>query len=335
MHRPALSQRRHCLRLLAACTYAGTPLYSHARARMTIRLSHVVAQETPKGLALQRFAELVAHRSEGSIQVQIFPDSQLYGDNDEVQALQFGAVDMLAPSVSKFGRIGFDEFEVFSLPFVFDHLRDAHRVTQGELGQQLLERLSQQRLVGLGFLDNGFKHMSANRPVLSPIDLRGLRMRIQASWVIAEQMRVLGARPIALPFDETRTALSARVVDGTENTTSNFWTQRMDAVQSDLSLTQHGYLGYAVIANERFWRNIPASERALIHQALVDALQWGNAIADSQNEAALVALRAAKTSRIHTLSAAQRTRFREAVWPVYAALAKRIGASWVDAVKAL
>jgi C4-dicarboxylate-binding protein DctP len=333
----ALLRRRQCLRGAAACALASTLPQRAALAAsgrpVTLRFSHVVAQETPKGLAAQRFKTLVEQGSGGRIQVLVYPDGQLYGDQDEMQALQLGAVDMLAPSLSKFGRIGFPEFELFDLPFLFRQVADVRRITQGPLGQRLLERLGRQGLTGLGFFDNGFKQMSANRPLLAPSDFAGLRMRVQASRVIAAQMRALGAQPVTLAFSETRRALEAGVVDGTENPISNFWTQGMHEVQTDLSLTEHGYLGYAVVVNQRFWQSLSSADSTLLGQALREALDYGNAIADAQNDKALAALRQAGTTRIHSLSEAQRTRLRQTVEPVHTALDSRIGLSWMDAVR--
>ena len=334
---PALLRRRQCLRGAAACALSTALPGRAARAAsgqaVTLRFSHVVAQETPKGLAAQRFKTLVEQGSGGRIQVLLYPDGQLYGDQDEMQALQLGAVDMLAPSLSKFGRIGFPEFELFDLPFLFSQIADVRRITQGPLGKRLLERLGRQGLTGLGFFDNGFKQMSANRPLLAPADFAGLRMRVQASRVIAAQMRALGAQPVTLAFSETRRALETGVVDGTENPISNFWTQGMHEVQTDLSLTEHGYLGYAVVVNQRFWQSLPSADSALLGQALREALDYGNAIADAENDKALAALRRAGTTRIHSLSEAQRARLRQTVEPVHKALASRIGLSWMNAVR--
>ncbi|MGQ0708897.1 MAG: DctP family TRAP transporter solute-binding subunit [Rhodoferax sp.] len=324
--------RRHALQALAAaawpCAHAAAPQ------GITIRLSHVVAHQTPKGLALQRFKERVQSLSEGRIQVVLYPNSVLYGDADEMQALQLGAVDMLAPSLSKFGRMGFPEFELFDLPFLFANSQEVRRVTDGPVGQQLLAGLTRQRMVGLGFLDNGFKHMSANKPLLEPPDFTGLRMRVQSSRVIAHQMRALGAQPVVLTFAETRRALATGVVDGTENPVSNFWTQRMHEVQTDLSLTQHGYLGYCLVVHQRFWDNLAEEDRELIQTALAQALHWGNAIAQHENDQALAALRASATTRIHTPASAQRERLRQAMQGVYLGLEGRIGRPWMEQVYA-
>lgn len=325
--------RRRWLHGVAAAALATRAAQAAPRPALTIRFSHVVAEETPKGLAVQRFKALVEQRSEGRIEVLHYPGAQLYGDQDEMQALQLGAVEMLAPSLSKFGRIGFPEFELFDLPFLFNNAAEVRRVTEGAIGRRLLKGLSRHGLVGLGFFDNGFKQMSANRPLLAPADFKGLRMRVQASRVIAAQMRALGAQPVNLAFSETRRALAHGVVDGTENPVSNFWTQNMHEVQSDLTLTQHGYLGYAVIVNQRFWDSLPQDDRALLALAMHEATEYGNQIADAQNNKALEALRLAGTTRIHVPSLAQRAQLRRAVESVHVALERRIGTAWMDVVR--
>lgn len=297
---------------------------------LKIRFAHVVARDTPKGLAVERFKTLVAERSGGRMVVEVYPGSTLYGDRDEMQALQAGAVEMLAPSLSKFGRVGFPEFELFDLPYLFDNLQDVHRITEGPLGARLLKGLERQGMVGLGFLDNGFKQMSANRPLLGVAAFKGLRMRVQTSRVIAEQMRALGALPVPLSFAVTEQALARGVVDGTENPLSNFWTQGMHRVQSDLTLTEHAYLGYAVITGERFWRSLSQIDQRLLQQAMSDALRYGNHIADSQNSKALLALRRAGTTAVHEPSAEQRALLREAVQPVHQQFSARTGKQYLE-----
>ncbi len=303
-----------------------------AEPSLRIRFSHVVANDTPKGIAVQRFQQLVHTRSGGDVAVVIYPRAQLYGDVDEVQALQLGAVEMIAPSLSKFGRMGFPEFELFDLPFLFASTADVATVTKGPVGRQLLRQLERIQLFGLGYLDNGFKHMSANKALIAPGDFVGLRMRVQSSRVIAAQMKALGAQPVALPFGETQRALAAGVVDGTENPVSNFWTQGMHTVQSHFSLTQHGYLGYAVVTNQRFWTGLSAAHRQLLAGALADALAYGNAIAQQENDKALQALQQAGTTVIDPVSDEQRQALRLAVQPAYDDLEQRIGTVWLEQV---
>ncbi|APW42580.1 DctP family TRAP transporter solute-binding subunit [Rhodoferax saidenbachensis] len=306
-------------RLLFACwLYAAlSPLHAATAAPVVVRFSHVVANDTPKGRMVLQFQALVAARSQGRIQVNIYPDSRLYGDDDEMEALRLGAVEMLAPSLSKFGNVGLPEFEVFDLPFLFSDLAQVHRLTQGAVGQQLLAALGRQQLQGLGFMDNGFKQMSARKPLRTPADYQGLRLRVQASSVLLAQMQALGAQGVALPFGESRRALSSRVVDGTENPLSNFLTQGLADVQSDVTLTRHGYLGYVVLTNPRFWASLAAADRRLLQTALADALAFGNALSATLDQQALTQLRSMPGVRIHALSEAERERLRTAAQPAY------------------
>lgn len=317
---------------LGACWLLAS-LAGAAPVPMLVRFSHVVAPDTPKGQMVERFQALVEQRSGGRIRVAVYPDSQLYGDQDEIEALQLGAVEMLAPSLSKFSAMGVNGFEVFDLPFLFQDLDQVRCVTRGAIGRQLLEDLSRHRMVGLGFLDNGFKQMSAHKPLREAGDFKGLRLRIQASRVVAAQMRALGAHPVVLPFGETQRALASGVVDGTENPLSNFLSQGLAPVQAAVTLTDHGYLGYAVVANPRFWAHLAAPDRQLLQQALAEALEHGNRQSAALNAQALAALRQSPQVRVHALTPPQREALRQAMQPVYADFQRRSGARLLQRIQ--
>ena len=298
-----------------------------------VRFSHVVAPDTPKGRMALRFKELVEQRAAGRIRVEVYPDSQLYGDDDEMEALRLGAVELLAPSLSKLGNFGVPEFEVFDLPFLFSDLAQVRLVTQGPIGQQLLQRLGRQQMQGLGFLDNGFKQMSASRPLRTPADYKGQRLRVQASRVLVAQMRALGALPVVLPFGETRRALASGVVDGTENPLSNFLTQGLAGVQPDVTLTRHGYLGYAVVTNPRFWASLSTADRDLLTGALADALAVGNRLSAQLNQQALEQLRRNPGVRIHEVTPPERAALKLAVQPVHDAFRSSVGPELLNEVQ--
>ena len=313
---------------------AGAVFGTHAApSGVLIRLSHVVAPDTPKGRMALHFKSLVEQRSGGRLQVEVYPDSQLYGDDDEMEALQLGAVEILAPSLSKFGSAGVSEFEVFDLPFLFTDLAQVRCVTQGPIGQQLLQRLSRQQMVGLGFLDNGFKQMSAGKPLQQTQDFKGLRLRVQASRTLVAQMRSLGALPVVLPFGDTQRALATGVIDGAENPPSNFLTQGLATVQRALTLTDHGYLGYAVVSNPRFWASLNKADQTLLSQALKEALAEGNRLAAHMNQQALISLIQLQGVAVSRLSSTQRVALRRAVQPVYDDLARRGGARLLGQVQ--
>jgi C4-dicarboxylate-binding protein DctP len=301
-----------------------------AQAPIVIKFSHVVAPDTPKGKGSLKFKELAEKYTNGKVTVEVYPNSQLYKDNEELQALQLGAVHMLAPSLAKFGPLGVREFEVFDLPFILPNKAALRKVCDGPLGAKLLKLLEPKGIVGLAYWDNGFKDMSANKPLLMPADFRGLKMRIQSSKVLEAQMRALGAIPQVMAFSEVYQALATGVVDGTENPPSNEYTQKMHEVQKYTMLSDHGYTGYAVIVNKRFWDGLAADIRAALTKAMKEATDFTNDIAVKENEEALEEIRKSGKSQIITLSAEQKAAWRKALEPVYAEMTGRVGKAIMD-----
>ncbi len=306
---------------------------THAAAEpIVIKFSHVVAPNTPKGLGAQKFAELAEAYTDGAVRVEVYPNSSLYKDREEMEALQLGAVQLIAPSLAKFGPLRLHEFEVFDLPYLFDNAEALHKVTTGPLGARMLESLESRGVTGLAFWDNGFKSFSANTPIRLPEDLKGKRMRIQSSKVLDAQMRALGAIPLVTAFSEVVQALRAGVVDGTENPHSNFYTQRMYEVQKHMTLTAHGYLGYAVITNQKFWAELPGGIRSALERAMRETTDYTNRIARAENDKALEAVRATGMTEIHAPTEAERDAFKRALLPVHEQMAKRIGPALIEAI---
>jgi len=305
---------------------------AHADGPIVIKFSHVVAVDTPKGKAAEFFAKRAGELTKGKVKVEVYPNSQLYKDKEEMEALQLGSVQMLAPSLSKFAPLGVKEFEVFDLPFIFDDYTDLHNVTQGAVGQGLLKKLESRGITGLAFWDNGFKVMSANKPLKSVEDYKGLKMRIQSSKVLDAQMRALGALPQVLAFSETYQALQTGVVDGTENPPSNLYTQKMHEVQKHLTITNHGYLGYAVVVNKKFWDGLPADIRTQLSKAMAESTKVANDIAKQENEDALAKVAASGKTTIYKASLAERFLLKKALVPVHKQMASRIGQETLDAI---
>ena len=317
--------------LLAAAVAA--PALASGRGPVRLRFSHVVAPDTPKGRMALHFQALVHERAGDRLRVEVHPDSQLWGDDDEIEALRLGAVEMLAPSLSKFGMAGVPEFEVFDLPYLFSEATQVRRVTEGPVGQALLRRLERQQMLGLGFLDNGLKHMSAQHPLRGVADFAGLRVRVQASRVIEAQWRALGARPVVLPFAETRQALASGVVNAAENPLSNFLTQDLAPVQPHLTLTRHGYLGYAVVTNPRFWASLAVGDRRLLTDALRAALAHGNQLAAELDRNALAALKERPDVQVHLPSDAERDGLRRAMQRVVETFERGPQGRWLRDVR--
>jgi C4-dicarboxylate-binding protein DctP len=298
-----------------------------------VKFSHVVANDTPKGKGALRFKELAEQRTNGRVKVEVYPNSTLYKDNEEIEALQLGTVHLLAPSVSKFGPLGVREFEAFDLPFIFPDRNVLAHVTEGPVGASLFKKLESKGIRGLAYWDNGFKVMTANKPLRMPEDLKGLKMRIQSSKVLDAQFRAVGAIPQVMAFSEVYQALQTGVVDGTENTPSNVYTQKMHEVQKYLTLSDHGYIGYAVIVNAKFWDGLPADIRTTLEGAMRDATRYANAIARQENDQALAAIKAAGKTEIITLDDRQKAAWRKAMQPVYKEMEGRVGKDLIAAIQ--
>jgi C4-dicarboxylate-binding protein DctP len=304
---------------------SAAPYQALAQTPILLKFSHVVAPDTPKGKGANKFKELAEKYTDGRAKVEVYPNSQLYKDNEEVDALRLGAVQMLAPSLSKFGPLGAREFEAFDLPYIFQDMEALRKVTDGPVGKELLGKLDGKGIVGLAFWDNGFKIMSANKQINSPDELLGFKMRIQSSKVLEAEAKALGALPQVLAFSEAYHALQSGVVDGTENPPSNMYTQKMHEVQKYATITNHGYLGYAVIANKKFWDGLPADIRAQLEKAITEATEYTNEIAQKENDDALEAMKASGKTEFHTLTPAERKAWFEALKPVHKAMESRIG----------
>jgi C4-dicarboxylate-binding protein DctP len=302
---------------IAITALALAPLGVQAQQPIVIKFSHVVAENTPKGKGALKFKELAEERTKGRVKVEVYPNSQLFKDGEEMQMLQLGNVQILAPSVSKFGPLGVRAFEVFDLPYIFDDDKDLHNVTQGRIGQQLFKKLEDKGIIGLAYWDNGFKQMSSNKPLKTPADFRGQKIRIQSSKVLDAQMRALGATPQVMAFSEVYQALQTGVVDGQENTWSNIYTQKFYEVQKYITVSDHGVIEYAVIVNKKFWDGLPGDIRTALDGAMKDATKYANDIAKQENDQALEKIKASGKSQIITLTPEEKRAWKKAELKVH------------------
>jgi C4-dicarboxylate-binding protein DctP len=319
-------------KLLVALFVGALSLTAYAQAPIVIKFSHVVAADTPKGKAAEMFAKKAGELTKGKVKVEVYANSTLYKDKEEMEALQLGAVQMLAPALSKFGPLGVKEFEVFDLPFLFSSYEDLRKVTNGPVGKQLLAKLEPKGIRGLAYWDNGFKSFSLNTPIKTPADLKGKKLRIQSSKVLEEEVRALGGLPQVMAFSEVYQALQTGVVDGTENPISNLYTQKMHEVQKHLTLTEHGYLGYAVIVNKKFWDGLPADVRGQLEDAMEQATRYANQIAKVENDGALEAVKKSGKTTVYVPTKEERLAFKRALVPVHQKMEGRVGKEVIQAV---
>ena len=303
-----------------------------AQSPIIIKFSHVVANDTPKGKGALKFKELAEKYTNGKVKVEVYPNSTLYKDKEEIEALQLGAVQMLAPSTAKFAPLGAKEFEALDLPWLFKDDATYAKAMKGPVGKWLFKKLESKGITGLAYWDNGFHMVSANRPLLTPADFQGLKMRISGSKIADRYFRDLGAIPQILAFSEVYQALQTGVVDGCENTPSNYLTQKFHEVQKDITVSNHAHLQYAVIVNTKFWNGLTADIRKELDKAMDEATAYTNSIARKENEDALAAIKASGKTTLHYLTDDQRKAWQTAMRPTYGWAKGRVGQEVLDLI---
>ncbi len=302
--------------------------------KLVLKFSHVVAENTPKGLAVRRFADLVRDKSHGRIQVEVFPNGQLVGDEQEIDALLDGQVQLIAPSTGKLAEL-FPAWQVFDLPYAFPDQATVVQAMEGPIGQKLFQTLRGRGLQGLAMWDNGWKQMtSSQRPLVEPADFAGQRFRVQPSQVLLEQFKAVGAAGVPVAFDQTYRALETGHVDGQENTPSNIYWKKFHEVQKYMTISNHGYLGYTVMTTRSYWESLPADARQTLTEALSETTAWVRENAGRLNQQDLDRIKQAPIE-IHVQTEQEREAWKAAFRPVYDYFARAIDADLMNAVREL
>ncbi|WP_411992748.1 TRAP transporter substrate-binding protein [Agarivorans sp. DSG3-1] len=302
-------------------------------APIELKFSHVVAENTPKGQMALKFKELVDQRLPGKVEVKVYPNSQLYGDGKELEALLLGDVELISPSLSKFKKYT-KKLQVFDLPFLFQDMAAVERFQASAEGQELLSSLESKGLVGLGYLHNGMKQLSANEPLYTPADAKGKKFRIMSSDVLAAQFEAVDAVPLKKPFSEVFTLLQTRAIDGQENTWSNIYSKKFFEVQASITESNHGVLDYLIVTSAEFWLELPDDIRTELKAALDEAVAHGNQIAAQKADEDKANIMASKRSEVISLSPEQRMQWVEAMKPVWQQFEGEIGKNIIDAAVA-
>ncbi|HEK3643853.1 TPA: TRAP transporter substrate-binding protein [Pseudomonas aeruginosa] len=318
--------------LLCALAIGGSCL-ANAAQPIVIKFSHVVAENTPKGQGALLFKKLVEQRLGGRVEVDVYPNSSLFGDGKEMEALLLGDVQMLAPSLAKFEQYT-RKVQIFDLPFLFDDIQAVDRFQRSPQGRALLTSMQGKGILGLAYWHNGMKQLSANRPLLEPEDARGLKFRVQASDVLNEQFRQLRAISRKMSFAEVYQGLQTGVVNGTENTWSNYESQKVNEVQKYFTESNHGLVDYMVITNAKFWNGLPADIREELQRIMDEVTVQVNLEAERLNRDARQRILASGASEIHTLSPRQRADWRQVMQPVWQKFRGNVGADLLQAAEA-
>jgi C4-dicarboxylate-binding protein DctP len=290
-------------------------------AEYTLKFSHVVSENTPKGKAAKYFEKRLEELSGGKIDVQVYPSSQLYSDSAVVKALRLNSVQMAAPSFSKFGKI-VPQLALFDLPFLFKDIEHLHKVQDGKVGQKLKDMVTAKGIVALDYWDNGFKQFSSSsKAIINPKDAEGQKFRIMSSKVLEAQMKAVGGNPQMMPFSEVYSGLQQGVIDAAENPISNIYTKKFYEVQKYLTISDHGYLGYLVVMSKKFWKSLPADLQANVKQAMKEATAKEREYAQELDKEQFEKIKeyAKKTGKleIFTLTPEQKEAWRKAVSVIY------------------
>jgi C4-dicarboxylate-binding protein DctP len=301
-------------------------------APLVVKYSHVVADVTPKGQAALKFKELVEKKLPGKVEVQVFPNSQLFGDGKEMEALLLGDVQIIAPSLAKFGKYT-PKLQIFDLPFLFNDMAAVDRFQASKDGQALLNSMSKKGITGLGYLHNGMKQLSANKPLGMPEDAKGLKFRIQASDVLEAQFKAVGGNPQKLAFAEVYQALQTGVVDGTENPWSNIYSKKFHEVQQYIMESNHGVLDYMVIANTKWWEGLPADIRKVLNEAMVESIKFGNEVSATEDANFRAKVIADNKAKVLPMSKEHLAAWRTAMQPVWKKFESDIGADLIQAAQ--
>ena len=299
---------------------------------IVLKFSHVVAPDAPKGKAALYFKELAEKYTGGRVKVEVFPNSSLYKDKEELEALQLGSVQLLAPSISKFSPLGVKEFDVFDLPFLLSDEARARQMMASPMMADLNKKLENKGISPLAYWDNGAHDYTANKPLIMPDDFRGMKMRIQGGKVQDAVTRELGAIPQIIAFGELYQALQTGVVDGEDNVPTNILTQRFYEVQKHLTISHHGRLTYALVTNKTFWNSLPEDVRAQLDRAVKESTDFFNATAAKDNEDAIEKIKASGKTEIHILTDAERKAWIKKLMPVHTEMQSRFGKDFIERI---
>jgi C4-dicarboxylate-binding protein DctP len=297
---------------------------------IVMKFSHVVAENTPKGQMANKLKELIAEKTGGSVVMEVYPNSQLFGDDKVLEAMLLGDVQLAAPALSKFSRYT-DVLALYDLPFLFKDLDAVDRFQQSEQGQAMLDAVNKKGLIGLGYLHNGMKQLSSSKPLRVPEDASGLKFRIMSSEVLEAQFDAVDAAPLKKPFSEVFTLLQTRAIDGQENTWSNIYSKKFFEVQPYITESNHGLLDYMVVTSKEFWMELSDEQRGQVKEALDEALAFGNQVArDKAIEDKQLIAESGRTEIIE-LSDEERAQWVDAMKPVWKQFEEEIGAELIDA----
>ena len=319
---------------MALTVTAGAASAACEDGEIVVKFSHVTnTDKHPKGIAASLLEQRINDEMNGTMCLEVYPNSTLYNDNKVLEAMLQGDVQLAAPSLSKFEKFT-KEFRLFDLPFMFKNIDAVDDFQASDNGQALLDSMQRRGLQGLAYWHNGMKQMSANKPLVAPTDANGLKFRVQSSDVLVAQMEAIGGSPQKMAFSEVYGALQQGVVDGQENTWSNIYGKKFFEVQDGVTETNHGIIDYLVVTNVDWLESLDAPVRDQFLQILGEVTQTRNAESTQVNNEAKAAIIAAG-GEVRSLDATQRQAWVDTMKPVWEQFAGDVGQDKIDAAQAI
>ncbi|WP_110927334.1 DctP family TRAP transporter solute-binding subunit [Bacillus massiliglaciei] len=302
--------------------------------QIIIKFSHVVAENTPKGMAANRFAKLVDEYTNHRVKVEVFPNESLYDDEEEWKALKNNEVQMIAPATSKLTNVS-KRWMLLDLPYIFPNDQALKETLSGEVGQELLGDLEGEGIKGFAIWSNHFKQITSNQEIRSPEDFKGKNFRIMPSEVLKEQFGHFGATTSMLGFNETFQNLEDHATDSQENTISNIYSKKLYQLQNNLTMSNHGYLGYAVMMNGSFWESLPPDIQKEIQRAMDKTTDWIWVKSSEMNEELLLDIQRESDIHIYRLSSEERKEWMDKMTQIYPEFEEEIGSGLLDKTLAI
>ncbi|MCE8510764.1 DctP family TRAP transporter solute-binding subunit [Ruegeria pomeroyi] len=319
---------------LALTVTAGAAMAACDDGEIVVKFAHVTnTDKHPKGIAASLLAERVNAEMNGTMCMEVYPNSTLYNDDKVLEAMLQGDVQLAAPSLSKFEKFT-KKFRLFDLPFMFKNVDAVDAFQTSDAGQALLDSMQKRGLQGLAYWHNGMKQMSASKPLLVPSDANGLKFRVQSSDVLVAQMEAMGASPQKMAFSEVYGALQQGVVDGQENTWSNIYGQKFFEVQDGTTETNHGIIDYLVVTSVDWLDSLDAGVRDQFLTILKEVTDARNAESTKVNNEARNAILAAG-GVVRELSAEQRQEWVDTMKPVWDKFVDDVGQDAIDAAQSI
>lgn len=301
--------------------------------KYTLKLGHVANTTNPYAMAADRFAQLVKERTNGNVEIQVYPSSQLGDQRDLLEGLQLGTIDIVLTSSAVLAQFA-PKVQVIDLPYLFRDSQHVYKVLDGPLAKDIFTGLDKVGMENISSWENGFRHLTNSRnPITKPEDMKGLKIRVMENKVYIEMMKALGANPTPMAMGEVFTALQQKTVDAQENPISQIFASRFYEVQKYLTLDGHTYSPELVVFSTKTISKLPKDYMDTIRKTADEVRDWERKkMAD--DEAKMLDTCKQSGMQVTTLTPEQQKSFADAMKPVWGQFESIVGKDLIDKIVA-